>query len=361
MKAVVYPADRFGCGSFRMRWPGEACAAAGHDVTVVAQDRRTVRLVMEGDLVKDVLVEPGVDVVVMQRVTHAYMAQAVGVLRAKGIAVVVDVDDDLSSIHPSNPAWRMHHPGNEGKRLEGSRQVHRHSWRNLAAACRDATLVTVSTPALLDVYARHGRGHVLPNYLPDYYYGLPRTDSDTVGWPGSFHSHPNDPEVVGGAVARLVDEGASFVMRGDPSGAGKALGLAEDPAGGAVAIEEWPRAVASLGIGIAPLADTRFNAAKSWLKAAELSACGVPWVASPRAEYRRLHALGAGVLADRPRVWYRELKRLRESAALRQELSEAGRAVAEQLRLRDNAWRWHEAWSRAYEVQQTTPRTAVAV
>jgi hypothetical protein len=340
-----------------MIWPGEACAAAGHDVTVVGQDRRTVRLVMEGDLVKDVLVEQGVDVVVMQRVTHAYMAQAVGVMRSKGIAVVVDVDDDLSSIHPSNPAWGMHHPGNEGKRMGG--QVHRHSWRNLAAACRDATLVTVSTPALLDVYARHGRGHLLPNYLPDMYYGIERVDSDTIGWPGSYHSHPNDPEAVGGAIARLVDEGAEFVMRGDSSGAGKAFGLAADPVGGPVSIEEWPRAVASLGIGIAPLADTRFNAAKSWLKAAELSACGVPWVASPRAEYRRLHAMGAGVLADRPRTWYRELKRLRESAALRAELSQAGRQVAEQLRLRDHAWRWAEAWQMAYEVQQATPRTAV--
>lgn len=328
-------------------------------MTVVGQERRTVRLVMEGDLVKDVLVEPGVDVVMMQRVTHAYMAQAVGVMRSKGVAVVVDVDDDLSSIHPSNPAWKMHHPGNEGKRLEGSRQVHRHSWRNLALACRDATLVTVSTPALLDVYARHGRGHVLPNYLPDYYYGLERVDSDTIGWPGSFHSHPNDPEVVGGSVARLVDEGASFVMRGDPSGAGKALGLAADPEGGAVSIEEWPRAVASLGIGIAPLADTKFNMSKSALKPMEMSACGVPWVASPRAEYRRLHAMGAGVLADRPRVWYRELKRLRESAALRAEMSDAGRAVAEQLRLSQHAWRWQEAWARAYEVQQATPRTAV--
>lgn len=359
MKVVVYPADRFGCGSFRMIWPGEQCAADGHDVHVVSQDRRAVRLVMEGHTVRDVLVDD-VDVVVLQRVTHAYMAQAVSVLRSKGITVVVDVDDDLSSIHPSNPAWQMHHPGNEGRRMAGG-QVNRHSWRNLATACRDATLVTVSTPALLDVYARHGRGVVLPNYLPDHYFGLPRTDSDVIGWPGSFHSHPNDPEVVGGAVARLVEEGAEFVMRGDSSGAGAAFGLPQDPPGGGVPIEEWPAAVASLGVGIAPLADTRFNAAKSWLKPMEMSACGVPWVASPRAEYVRLHAMGAGVLADRPRAWYREVKRLRESPALRQELSEAGRAVAAQLRLRDHAWKWQEAWSRAYELQQATARPATAI
>lgn len=348
MKVLVYPSDQYGCGSFRMIWPGELLAAAGHDVEVVRQKDRRVRLVMEDRTVKDVLVDA--DVVVMQRVTHGLMAQAVGVMRAKGVTVVIDVDDDLSSIHPSNPAWAVHRPG------DGP-----HSWHNLALACRNASLVTVSTPALLDVYARHGRGHVLPNYLPDQYYGLPRTDSDVIGWPASFHSHPNDAEPVGGAVARLVDEGAEFVMRGDSAGAGRAFGLAADPVGGGVSIEEWPAAVAALGVGIAPLADTKFNSAKSFLKPMEMSACGVPWVASPRAEYARLHKMGAGVLADRPRVWYRELKRLRESAGLRQELSEAGRAVAEQLRLRDHSWRWQEAWSRAYEMQQTTPRAAVAV
>ncbi len=220
MKIVVYPSDSYGCGSFRAIWPGEALAAAGHDVEVIrAQDRR-VRLVMEDDTVRDVLVEA--DVVVLQRITHRWMAEAVPVMRAKGITVVVDVDDDLSSIHPANPAWAVHHPGSGGP----------HSWRNLAAACRDASLVTVSTPALLDVYARHGRGHVLHNYLPDMYYGLPRTDSGTVGWPGSFHSHPNDPEVVGGAVARLVEDGGKFVMRGDSTGAGRAFGLGADPVGG---------------------------------------------------------------------------------------------------------------------------------
>lgn len=357
MKVVVSPADRSGCGSFRMIWPGEQLRAAGHDVEVLGPGQK-LRLVMERDTVRDVLVEA--DVVVFQRVIHQWMADAIPILRAKGIAVVVDVDDDLTSVHPSNPAWAGMHPSNAGRRMrDGS--INRVSWRNLSAACRAATLVTVSTPALLPVYAAHGRGQVLYNYLPDHYYGLAREDSDVIGWPGSYHSHPNDPEVVGGAIARLVDEGAEFVMRGDATGAGAAFGLAADPVGGGVPLDEWPRSVAELGLGIAPLADTKFNAAKSWLKPMEMCAAGVPWVASPRAEYRRLHAMGAGVLAERPRAWYRELKRLRESAALRQEMSEAGRAVAAQLRLADNAWRWVEAWGRAYEVQQATPRTAVGV
>lgn len=344
MKILVFPADQYGCGHFRMIWPGEALQAAGHDVTVVKAQDRHVRLHIKNQEVVDAEIEA--DVVVFQRLTHQWMSQAVSVLRRKGVAVVVDIDDDLTAVHPSNPAWESMHPRNVGRALRAG-GTNMHSWRNLNRACRDASLVTVSTEALLKVYAPHGRGVVLPNYLPSIYDNVSHIDSDVIGWPASFHSHPNDPEVVGGSIARAVRDGAEFRMVGDPSGAGKAFGLSEDPPGGGVPIQDWPVAVSTLGIGIAPLADTRFNTSKSWLKPLEMSAVGVPWVASPRAEYIRLNKLGAGVLAERPRAWYRELTRLRQSATLRSELSEAGRSVAKGLRIEDHAWRWMEAWEKA--------------
>jgi hypothetical protein len=119
--------------------------------------------------------------------------------------------------------------------------------------------------------------------------------------------------------------------------------------------------VAELGIGIAPLADTRFNRCKSWLKPLELSALGVPWVASPRVEYARLHAEGAGILADTPRRWHRELRRLQLSPALRAELAAAGREVAARFRLEDNAWRWLETWSAAHDKQHRADRAPVVI
>lgn len=342
-----------------MSGPGEILRRAGHDVTVVKAADRRVMLHMRGEVVEKV--ETDADVVVFQRITNSRLAQAVSVLRSQGVAVVIDVDDDLTTVHPSNPAWHGLHPKNEGTRLPNG-TVSMSSWRNLSAACRAATLVTVSTKALLPVYAAHGRGVVLDNYLPATYDNIPHTDSDTIGWPASLHSHPNDPEAVGPAVARLVAEGARFEVRGDPEGCARAFGLAEEPEGGKIPLEQWPESVGRIGIGIAPLADTRFNRAKSRLKVLELSACGVPWVASPRPEYARLHAAGAGVLADRPRTWYRELKRLRESPALRQELSEAGRAVAAANRLEDHAWRWTEAWERALSIQRgSRARTGAGV
>ncbi len=349
MKVLVYPSDSWACGLFRMSGPGEALRRAGHDVTVVSKADRRVRLHMRGDVVEKV--ETDADVVVFQRVTHSRMAQAVSVLRRQGVAVVVDVDDDLTAIHPANPAWAGLHPRSEGRRLpDGS--VSMTSWRNLNVACRAATLVTVSTRGLLPVYAAHGRGVVLDNYLPSNYDDVPHEDSDRIGWPASLHSHPNDPDAVGGAVSRLVSEGAHFEVRGDPAGCAAAFGLPAEPEGGAVPMDLWPASVGTIGIGIAPLADTKFYRSKSRLKPLELSACGVPWVASPRPEYARLHALGAGILADRPRTWYRELKRLRESPAMRDELSAAGRAMAATQRMDDHAYRWMEAWTKALELQR---------
>ncbi|MFH8805250.1 hypothetical protein ACH4F6_37870 [Streptomyces sp. NPDC017936] len=355
MRVVTYPADTGGCGYFRIIWAAELLAAAGHDVEIRPPVDRGLKLkIGPDDHVADVLDVDDVDVLVFQRLTHQWMSEAVPLLRAKGIAVVVDVDDDLAACHPRNPAYESMHPRFAGRAV-GRGQIHRHSWQHLAAACREATLVTVSTPALLERYARHGRGHVIYNHLPDIYYGRPRADSGILGWPAALASHPDDPAVLGGAVARLVSEGADFRVVGDPTGVGAAFGLTRDPQGRTgIDPAGWPAAVAELGVGIAPLADTRFNTCKSWLKPLEMSALGVPWVGSPRAEYARLHRMGAGILADTPRRWYREMRRLVDSPSLREERAEAGREVAEGLRLSANAWRWWEAWERAREVQKAS-------
>lgn len=357
MRVRVFPADSFGCGWFRLRWAAEILRAQGADIEIIDPGVRRIELYRDGETVTGVnLGSDPPDVMVLQRTTHRFLAQVVPFIREQGTAVVIDVDDDLSSINPSNPAYNALHPRNEYTAAPGAREPVRQSWQHLVTACRSATLVTVSTPALLGRYARHGRGRVIFNYLPDLYYKIPHTDSDLLGWPAALVSHPDDPSATGGAVARLVSEGARFTVTGDPAGCGTAFGMPQDPAGvsGNVSVTEWPKRVSEIGIGIAPLADTRFNRSKSWLKPLEMSALGIPWVASPRAEYARLNRRGAGVLAERPRVWYRELKRLLGSAELRADLAGKGREVAEGLRLDDHAGRWWDAWSEALKIQRGT-------
>lgn len=364
MRVVVYPADRFGCGHHRLIWPAEELARQGHDVVVVPAKERHLRLQIDNQTghVASVELPEGTDVVVLQRVTHRYLAEVVPIIRSQGVAVVVDVDDDLAAIHPSNPAWTDLHPKRSDiLKLAESPRPHMHSWHNLAEACKHATLVTTTTPALARRYAVHGRGVVVPNYLAEHYYKIPRVDDDLIGWPASLHSHPNDPEVVGNAIQRLVNEGATFRVVSNSPGVGSLFGLLNDGRleliTRQIELMDWPHEIAKLGIGIAPLADTRFNAAKSWLKPLELCAVGVPWVASNRVEYRRLHKLGCGILVDKPKEWYATLRNLRRDRGRRVELSEAGRTVAHQLRLTTNAWRWWEAWDEAHKIQ-TDARSA---
>ena len=60
---------------------------------------------------------------------------------------------------------------------------------------------------------------------------------------------------------------------------------------------------------------------------------------------------GAGLLADKPKHWFKQTFRLLTDTAFRRELSEQGRAYAATQTIEEHAWRWWEAWSYAYNLQ----------
>lgn len=354
MKVYVYPADEHGCGHHRLIWPATLLGEQGYDVTVVMPGQRALHLELRGDEPVAIKMPEDCDVAVFQRVTNRYMAKAIPLIRRQGIAVVVDIDDDLNSIDPRNPAWHALHPRNEGH-IGANGQISHHSWHHLTEACREATLVTVSALALLDRYARHGRGHVIHNHLPEHYYGIGHEDSPVIGWPAALNSHPGDPDAVGNALARMVNvRGADFIVSTIPDGVGRAFGLSDDPPGerGLTSIYEWPQVINRIGVGICPLASTVFNQSKSWLKPLELSALGIPWIGSQLPEYQRLHDYGCGLIAANPKQWFRHLRDLTGSEDMRAEYAGKGRLVAEEFRLRSNTWKYWTAWEQALEIQR---------
>lgn len=349
---VVYPSDMHGCGQYRLILVAQHLQKQGHDIEIVwPSNRAGIGGMIDNQTgrVVEAIIPPGADVIVIQRPTHTRLAQGVPLIRQKGVAVVVDMDDDLTCVHPANAAFLNMHPKTRTM----------HSWQDAYQACHDATTVTVSADALLKVYAPHGRGAVLPNCVPAAYLDITHPNSGVIGWGGSIHSHPDDLQVTGPAIAKLVRQGATFKNVGPPAGIREALRLDVEPdATGTVPFDRWPHELAQLGVGIAPLADTKFNRSKSYLKPLEMAACGVPWVGSPRAEYTKLHNLGAGLLADKPRDWQRHLTRLHTNPSLRQELSQAGRDVAAELTVEHNAWRWAQVWNDAFKTQRQAAKSA---
>jgi glycosyltransferase involved in cell wall biosynthesis len=354
VKVYVYPADQHGCGMYRLIWPAKALAARGYDVTVVRPgDGSDLGLEAGIDIngrVVSVNYPPDADVIVMQRVAHRFLRQAVPFMRAQGVAVVVDMDDDLSNIHPANPAYHHFDPENVSEKSAD------YSWVTAQESCWDATMVTVSTEALIGRYAPHGRAVVLRNCVPESYLDVPHPDSARVGWGGSVASHPTDLQVMGDAVKRLVAWGHRFHLVGPPQGVDEVLGIgpADVFPTGVVKMVRWPFALTQLGIGVAPLARSVFNDAKSHLKILELSALGVPFVASPSPEYAGFAtSQGVGLLARTPVEWFNHINTLIKDAGLRRRMSAAGRDVAARWTIEGNCTAWWEAWQLAYQLQHT--------
>lgn len=351
MRVYILPADKYGCGHYRLIWPASALRNAGFDVKIIPPKAGNGFLATVSDKgdgnqrLDSVRIPKDCDVLVLQRPAHPLQPEMIDMLRANGVAVVVDMDDDMSSIHPDNAAFHMYRP-HSGSPF---------SWKWAAESCRRATLVTTSTRELQKVYAKHGRGQVLDNYVPAAYLSFPSPETGRFGWAGTLKSHPNDPQVASIGVQKLLAAGYEFVVVGDGYGVKGAMRLAQDPpATGSVELIRWAATIAeSMDVGLIPLAATAFNTAKSRLKGIESMAVGVPWVASPRAEYRRLEKESrGGLLADSPKEWFSQVKRLMDDHVLRKELVETGREYMINQTYEANAWRWAETWERAYMMQK---------
>lgn len=330
------------CALYRLYMPGRMLHHQGHDVevkvdiqTIFAEDGRAID------------VEPTHDVMVLSRPMSRHMLTIVKLLQDRGVAVVVEVDDNARLLHPSHKGWKKLHP----------RYSPDYNWKILEEAASMADWVTVTTPALAEEYGKHGRVSILPNYVPESYLSIRPEKEPVIGWGGSIDVHPTDLPVLGGSIANITRE---FDMKFRHIGTGdadKVLGVDKDyfqrlpwqP------ILTYPEEVARFAVGVVPLHDNDFNQSKSWLKGLEYSALGVPFVASPTDEYRRLNKLGAGLLASKPRQWQSQLKSLLSSRELWLETREAGIEAAKELTYEKNAWKWMEAWEQALNHRQQFP------
>lgn len=342
MRVAVHPCDSGGCGFYRLRWPAEALQAAGHDV-IVADSFDA--LFFNGQMIRP-LVEA--DVVVLQRPLARTVVESIPMLHRHGVAVVVEIDDAFHALPRGHGARKA--------TAVAADPDHNRLW--LRRACDLADLVTVTTPALAEMYGSHGRVRVLPNLVPASYLEVPthapRTEAPTVGWTGSVVTHVGDLDELGGVIPQVLEEtGARFVSWG--------VGLTEQTLGVTGRVRPWadllgayPRQVADLDVGLVPLADNAFNAAKSWLKGMEYAALGVPFVASPRVEYERLAddgILPEVPMAFSPEGWRNWLTRLLTHPDERAEIAAANRAAVAPYTYENHADRWWNAWRAAADTR----------
>lgn len=345
MKVLLLPADKSGCRYYRMEEPARAIRESGADVEIEIQ----IHLDVDGERREDTTVirsvDPhGADVVVFQRPTNHAMLQAMRILQRMGVACVVEIDDLLHAVSNAHAGYRAIIDQGAAARCQ--------------AMCREADLVTVSAQSLLGEYARHGRGHMIPNAIPRRVVDLPPAFERSpnivqVGWTGSVYTHPHDLQMIGTGLRTALDRSpgrSRFSIIGQAHGARERLGLAQEiPEHGWLgSVDHYLQQIGHrLDVGIAPLRDDRFNRGKSYLKPMEFAARGVYVVRSVIAEYE---ALGIGMRAKSPKDWARFIDRAIQDPDHRRSLAEQMHERVRASHLTEHTVdRWVSAWHQALD------------
>lgn len=310
---------------YRCIIPLRALAARGHEV-VWPQPGEPVRWL------------EGCDLVHMHRQHGPATESLIAALRRAGVAVTYDNDDDLAAIPRDSPSY---------KRLGGLRG-HR-DFAATARAARRAALVTTPSPVLAERYRQSGAQdvEVIENYLPAEFAAQEsrRHDGLVIGWiAGLEHGVDASRLGIGEVLLRLLDEHPNLRV----AVIGHDLRLAH---GRYFHLERTDFAsllhsAAAFDIGIAPLADTRFNASRSNVKVKEYAALGVPWLASPVGPYANLGAEQGGRLVP-DGEWEQAIRDLIKHPLQRRRLAQRARAWAASQTIEAAVPRWEEVFERA--------------
>lgn len=336
-----------GCGFYRIREPARVTTPYGLDVTVDTSVPIEASQSADGSIrIHSLLVEP--DIIVLQRPLLGSFVELIKYAQDRGIACVVEIDDDLKATHPDNIAF----PGLNPKTSPVS------NWNNLVQACELADLVTTSTPNLARRYAPHGRFRVLRNRVPEENLGLEvyhNTFAPRLGWSGTVQTHPEDLDVAGPHISAALNNFAkdkNFYVVGDGHLVKEKLLFTDTKvnATGWVPRADYISILADhFDVGVVPLKIDHFNNSKSYLKMLEMASVGIPAVGSPTEENVHLAEILGLPVAKKPKDWQKHLRRLLEGGDYYEERSTAVREAVAPLTYENHAEDWIEAWGAALE------------
>lgn len=326
--AAIYRGDAGAQAQYRAIFPMSALGARGHDVVWCGSS---------GDKIPLTCLEQ-CDLVHIQRACETGTIELLKHLRATGVAICWDNDDDITALPKESPHYRMFGG------LTGSRD-----FTMQARAMRQADVVTTTSRALQQRFHATGAENVeiVENYIPwEFLQGERRPHPGlVVGWvAGGEHA-------VDAKQLDLVS-GLRHILSRYPHvrvvsiGLGLGLGHERYEHVKLVPLRKLPGTLRGFDIGLAPLADIPFNRCRSSIKAKEYASAGVPWLGSPVGEYACLGPRQGGRLVPDD-GWREAIEDLIRHPLKRRLLGRRARRWARTQTIQQNAREWESIFERA--------------
>ncbi len=321
-RVIAYPADREGCGEYRIIAPSRALFKAG-----MVHCCETMRLATPPEMAR---IAP--QSVVLQRQLEWHQIAFIERLKALSPAFRVFEIDDLITNLPPKSVHRKAIAPDIGERL-----------RKALALCNR---LVVSTEPLARAYGRLcDEVVVIPNRLEkSRWLGLaPRRRQEgkpRVGWAGGV-GHTGDLAVIAGVVEATAKEVDWIFFGMCPQNLRRHIAEFHD----FVPLHDYAKKLASLDLdlAVAPLEYHPFNEAKSNLKLLEYGILGYPVVCTDILPYQC--DLPVFRVANRFQAWVRAIRDLAaDRAACRRAGERLRQAVIDNWLLEDHLDEWRRAW-----------------
>lgn len=281
----------------------EALRRAGHNATLVHVD------VWMKDIRRSELHDA--DLIVVERVMVEESVDRAKYWQARGKAVVVDIDDAYHLLQPyaesGNQAAKFWREGevdiSYSTGIKFTKKLEVAPLEQFRRAMGYCAGLTMPSRVLAEDWRLYAPCWYVPNYIDQERY-LPfvrekpnRPDEIVIGWGGSM-SHKISFEKSGVALAlpRVLRQRpqAKVLICGDE----RIVNIIKCPPSQVyfqhyVTWREWPRCVARMDIGLAPL-HGRYDHSRSAIKSIEYSTIGIPFIATGCPTYQDFMDAGCG-------------------------------------------------------------------
>lgn len=322
---------------YRSIAPMQALAQRGHTVSVE-----------ERDVIADPAALLECDVVHVSRSCNPLMLRLMRRLRQRGVAVAWDNDDERVALLQ------------EARRVRGQDGLAAQQFfSTMRAMGQTATLVTTPSAALAALHAdTSGREvRVLPNWLPPTFTRPERVmphQGIQIGYHVMpYHADSFDALGMRETFEQLLARHAHLSIVG--IGLDLRIRSRRYMHPGGIPYGDLPVQLACLDVGLAPLADTAVNEARSDVKLKEYAAAGVPWLASPIGPYAELGEEQGGRLVE-DGDWAGAIEALMNDADARRVLGQRGLRWAAAERIEEHV----DVWERTLEEAIEQARAPVA-